>query len=192
MHNIEPFFSWQDIYNPEEDEQSPFFGRQHSEFEYSNTIYNFFIHPQWDEFGSATTYLKVLYANYEKGFMIIEFIGEWNDCIYNDIMHLKRNVIDVFIAEGISKFILIGENILNFHYSDDCYYEEWYEDVKDDGGWIAAINFREHVLIEMKKAGVLNYLTFNYPDYELEWRKQKPYTFHKYVEENLMSKRIGN
>ena len=43
---------------------------------------------------------------------------------------------------------MIGENILNFHGSDDCYYEEWKSDCNE--GWIVPINFRDHVLDEMK------------------------------------------
>jgi len=31
---------------------------------------------------------------------------------------------------GDIQFILIGENVLNFHSSDDCYYEEWFQDVE--------------------------------------------------------------
>ena len=50
-----------------------------SEFEYSNTVYNYYIHPQWDDIGSGTLYMKELYADYENGFAILEFIGEWND-----------------------------------------------------------------------------------------------------------------
>ena len=41
-------------------------------------------------------------------------------------MHLKRNILETFMANGIQKFILLGENVLNFHGSDDCYYEEWF------------------------------------------------------------------
>ncbi len=188
MHTIEPFYNWLDFYNPEEDELSPFYGVQHSEFEYSNTIYNYFIHPQWDQFGSNTLYLKVLFVDYNKHFAIIEFIGEWNDCINNDIMYLKRDVIDVLMENGINKFTLIGENVLNFHYSDDCYYEEWFEEVQDNGGWIAAINFRDHVLIEMRKINLQHFLLFNDPEEEILWRLQKPFTFHKLVEEQLMKR----
>ena len=43
---------------------------------------------------------------------------------------------------------MIGENVLNFHASDDCYYEEWFQEVED--GWIAAVNFRDHVLKELE------------------------------------------
>ncbi|MFS8082482.1 MAG: hypothetical protein ACMG51_03445, partial [Ginsengibacter sp.] len=140
MQDIEPFENWQYLYNSEEDELSPFHGRDYSQFEFINTIYNFYIHPQWDEFGSRTLYMKILIADYEMHFMIIELIGEWNDAIENDIMTLKREVIDIFIRQGIYKFIIIAENVLNFHSSDDSYYEEWFEDIQEQNGWIVILN----------------------------------------------------
>ena len=76
MHDIEPFYNWRHIYTSEEDERSPFYGRSYSEFEFSLTIYNYYIHPQWDEFGSRTLYLKVIMADYEKHYAVIELIGE--------------------------------------------------------------------------------------------------------------------
>src|SRR6187551_2386739 len=127
MHTIEPFYNWQHLYIAAEDPDSPFYGREYSEFEFSNTIYNFYIHPQWDDIGSETLYIKILFVDYEEKYAIIELIGEWND--------------------GINKYILIGENVLNFHESDDSYYEEWFEENGDDG-WIVMLNFREHVLKE--------------------------------------------
>ena len=75
-------------------------------------------------------------------------IGEWNDCLYNDIMTFKRNIIEHLMNEGINKFILIGESVLNFHESDDCYYEEWFDEIDD--GWIVAMNFQEHVISQFK------------------------------------------
>ena len=188
MHNIEPYYNWLDFYNSEEDELNPFYGIQHSEFEYTNTIYNYYIHPQWEDFGSNSLYLKILFVEYTKQFAIIELIGEWNDCIHNDIMYLKREVIDPLLANKIVKFVLIGENVINFHLSDDCYYEEWYDEIKDDGGWIAAINFRDFVQEEMCKAKIHNYVLFNQPYEEINWRAQKPFTFHKLVEENLFNR----
>ena len=64
---------------------------------------------------------------------------------------------------------------------------EIYE-IKDDGGWIAAINFRDFVQEEMCKAKIHNYVLFNQPDEEINWRAQKPFTFHKLVEENLFNR----
>ena len=152
MHFIEPFFNWRGYYIASDDAVSPFYEREYSEFEFSNRIYNFLIHPQWDYFGSSTLFLKVLYADYDGGYAIIEFIGEWNDAIENDIMVLKRDVIEPMMNQGINKFILIGENVLNFHSSDDCYYDEWFEEVEE--GWIATINFHEHVVKEFIAANI--------------------------------------
>ena len=143
MHEIEPYYNWRHLYTAEEDEDSPFYGREYSEFEFSNTVYNYYIHPQWDEFGSRTLYMKLLFADYELNYVIIELIGEWNDAVENDIMQMKREVIDLMIPKGIYKFILITENVLNFHSSDQDYYEEWYDDIKDEGGWIVSINMPE-------------------------------------------------
>ena len=129
MHDIEPHYNWKHHYSAEEDERSPFFGREYNEFEFTHSIYGYCIHPQWDDIASSTLFIKLLCVDYDEQFAIIEMLGEWNDCINNDIMFLKRDVIDKLIENGISKFILIGENILNFHYSDESYYEEWNEDI---------------------------------------------------------------
>ena len=59
MHEIEPFYNWRHIYIAEEDPKSPFYKRTYSEFEYSQTVYNYYIHPQWDDFGSKTLYIKI-------------------------------------------------------------------------------------------------------------------------------------
>ena len=172
MHDIEPFYKWRDDYISSDDERSPFYGKEYSEFEFSETIYNFYIHPQWDYFGSPTLYMKIIYADYERAYAIIEFIGEWNDCITNDIMYLKREIIELMIDEGINKFILIGENILNFHASDDCYYEEWFDDVEE--GWIAFINFREHVLKEFEDYNIDYYYISGGELNEFTWRRFSP------------------
>jgi hypothetical protein len=172
VQNIEPYYNWRELYTASEDENSPFHGVEYSEFEYSNTVYNFYIHPQWDDFGSNTLYCKILYADYERCFAVIEFIGEWNDALYNDIMFLKREVIEPLQTSGINKFILIGENVLNYHGSDDCYYEEWFQDV--DEGWIAAVNFRPHVMKEMEKFNIDSYFVTGGELNELNWRVYNP------------------
>ncbi|MCB0502693.1 MAG: hypothetical protein KDD32_08410 [Bacteroidetes bacterium] len=174
MHELEPYYHWQDQYISEEDEASPFFGREYDEFSYSTKIYNYYIHPQWDYFGSDTLYMKVLFADYTEGYAIMEFIGEWNDSISNDIMFLKRDVIDQFIMNGINRFVLIGENVLNIHVDGDDYYEEWYEDIIEEGGWIMAINMREHVLTEWQNEGINQYIHFGEKYNEVPWRKFKP------------------
>lgn len=188
MQEIEPFYNWREYYVSEEDELSPFYGKEYSEFEFSNTIYNYFIHPQWDEFGSATLYLKILYVDYDQGIAIIEFIGEWNDCLYNDIMFLKRDVIDELMLNGIQKFILIGENVLNFHGGDEDYYEEWFDEL--DEGWIACLNFREHVEEEMIRAHVDRYALMGNTVNHVNWRKYKPAELAVLVD-HMFQKRLG-
>lgn len=179
MHNIEPHYLWRDYYIAEEDERSPFFGREYSEIHFTNKLYNFYIHPQWDNFGSATLYGKILFADYEERFALIELIGEWNDALHNDIMHLKRTVIDAMYDQGIVKFVLFCENVLNFHSSDDDYYAEWAEEVHEEGGWIACINTRQHIMEEMQDARLEHFMHFGEDYNDIFWRTQKPHVvFH--------------
>lgn len=172
MHEIEPYYNWRHLYIASEDPQSPFYGREYSEFEFSNTIYNYVLHPQWDTIGSETLYIKILYVDYNEQYCVIELIGEWNDAIGNDIMLLKRDIIDELTYCGINKFILIGENVLNFHASDDCYYEEWFEDA--DEGWIAFVNFREHVLKEFNDHNIDYYFISGGELDNFTWRRFSP------------------
>ncbi|GAA4303695.1 hypothetical protein [Compostibacter hankyongensis] len=186
MQDIEPYYNWRHLYVPEEDELSPFYGSEHNEFAYSQTVYNYYIHPQWDDFGAQNLYLKVLYADYQLNFAVIELIGEWNDCIENDIMTLKREVIDDMIAKGIYKFILIGENVLNFHSSDDCYYEEWIEDIRDEGGWVVLLNLPEHTAQEFRSAHLDHFVNFLDND---RWRTYLPHHLFNLVD-NWMLRRL--
>lgn len=186
MQDIEPYENWRYLYTAEDDELSPFFGKIYNEFAYENTVYNYYIHPQWDDFGSSTLYLKVLIADYTAGYAIIEMIGEWNDAIENDIMVLKRDVIDIMIRSGITKFILIAENVLNFHSSDDSYYEEWYEDVTDSGGWMICLNMPVATQHDFKKAKLHHYIELmNLP----HWRTFKPDLLFTQLD-NILMKRL--
>lgn len=187
MHTIEPHYHWRHLYVASEDDRSPFFGKEYDEFTFSNAIYDHFIHPQWDQFGSATLYLKVIYVNYDLGFCVIELLGEWNDCLYNDIMYLKRNIADSLIDEGISRFIIIGENVLNFHSSDNDYYQEWFDDIED--GWIAFINFRNHVLSEFELAHIDYYVAMGGSLNFVNWRNFAPVKLFERVQ-MLMMKRL--
>ncbi len=182
MHDIEPHYHWRNKYVASEDERSPFYGRVYDEFKFTQKIYNYFIHPQWDSFGSATLYLKIIYVDYSEGLAIIELIGEWNDCLHNDVMHLKRNVIDELLAQHIYKYILIGENVLNFHASDDCYYEEWWEDVRDERGWICCLNLLDHVIDEMEQIQLQHFINFGENYNNINWRTQRPKILGKAVE----------
>jgi hypothetical protein len=186
VHDIEPYYNWRGYYVASEDPYSPFFEREYSEFEFTSKIYNYYIHPQWDSFGSQTLFMKILYCHYEQGFAVIELIGEWNDLLYNDIMFLKREVIETMMDQGVSKFILIGENVLNFHFSDDSYYEEWFEDVNDRDGWIALMNIRDHVQEDISSANIDSYFVLGGKLNEMKWRTMNPDQLFESVERHVM------
>jgi len=188
MHQIEPYSGWLAFYDSSFDEQSPFYGKEYNMDLYTEAIYGYYIDPAWDYFGSETLYLKVLYADYQKQFVIIEFIGEWNDTLYNDIMTLKRDFLELLMQEGITKFILIGESIFNFHGSDDSYYEEWFDEVEE--GWIAAINFPEFLQQEFRKYNIDAYINMGGTLQITEWRAMPPYRFYELVEQ-LIQRRLN-
>ncbi len=172
MHNIEPHHLWRGLYLANEDIRSPFYAYQNSEVYFTDSIYDHIIHPQWDFFGPETLYMKQLYADYELGYTVLEFFGEWNDVLHNDIMFLKRDVLEPIMDQGIDKFILIGENLLNFHAGDTDYYEEWFDQLDD--GWISLVNFREHVLLEIKQYQLDQYLIFGGELDDLDWYHWSP------------------
>lgn len=187
MQEIEPYYNWEKHYVASHDERSPFYGRTYNLDYYENAIYGYYIHPLWDHIGSETLYVKILFADYNKRFVIIEMFGEWNDALHNDIMFLKRQVIDPIIDEGINQFILLGENVLDFHGAEDDYYAEWFDDVED--GWIAAVNFREHVEEEWKKYRLDYYINFGGTLHLNNWRTLQPEPFYELVK-NLMIRRL--
>lgn len=189
MHDIEPYYNWRHLYIAAEDDRSPFYEREYSEFEFTHAIYNYLIHPQWDDIGSPTLFIKILYVDYDEGYAIIEMLGEWNDCINNDIMTLKRDIVERLMENNINKFILIGENVLNFHSSDDCYYEEWFEEVEDDG-WIAFLNFREHVLQEFRQQNIDYYTVSGGQLNTMPWRTYTPSQVYERVK-GIVMKRLN-
>ena len=190
MHNIEPYYNWLKYYDSSFDQRSPFYGKEYNYDLFKDTIYGYYIHPAWDSFGSETLYLKVLYVNYNLGFVIIEFIGEWNDTLNNDIMLLKRNFLEVLMKEGIFKFVLIGENLLNFHGSDDSYYEEWFDDVEDENGWIAAINLPDFIMSEQTKFHLDHYVNMGGTPQIDHWRTLHPQKLFELVS-GLIQRRLG-
>ena len=175
MHDIEPLFRWRDVYIASEDKRSPFFGRRYSEFYYDKQLYNFYIHPQWDEFGSSTLFAKILFTDYEEGYAIIELMGEWNDALHNDIMYLKRNLIDPLQKEGIVHFVFCCDNVLNFHASgEDDYYAEWAEELQEEGGWALLVNIRQHIVEELQDARLEHFLLFGVQYNDIIWQPHKP------------------
>ncbi len=184
MHDIEPHYHWRDRYKSEKDRLSPFYGRQYDEFGFQNKVYNYLLHPQWDEMGSETLYLKIIFADYKEGYAILEMIGEWNDALHNDVMQLKREVIDPLVEAGVTHFVLIVEQVLNFHADDDdSYYEEWFNDIEAPrDGWIVFLNALPHVEDEMRSARLDNYLYVGGIFTEINWRPQKPERIFEAIE----------
>ena len=188
MHQIEPYYRWLKYYDPELDNQSPFFGKEYNYDLYSETIYGYYIDPGWDFMGSETLYIKIIFVDYLEGVAVIELIGEWNDAINNDIMHLKRNILEHLMHAGISQYILIGESIFNFHGSDDEYYAEWFDEIED--GWIVGVNFKDFVLEEMQKFNIDMYVNFGGQLDASNWRTMTPDRFVKQISQ-LIQKRLN-
>ena len=188
MQEIEPSFQWESLYNAAHDRKSPFYGRNYSQTEYENDIYGYYIHPLWDEIDSETLYCKILFVDDRHNVAILEFIGEWNDCLHNDIALLKRQVIDPLIHRGIIHFILIGENVMAFHPSDDSYYEEWFDEVEE--GWIAAINFLDHVREDFQQCSIDRYFIHGGSLDATAWRTLRPLQFFEMVS-GTVQKRLG-
>jgi hypothetical protein len=93
------------------------------------------------------------------------------------------------IAEGITKFILILENVLNFHAGDSDYYEEWQDDLED--GWIATLNLREHVLAELSRYHIDHYLVLGGTLNDIAWRSRKPTQLLEQIE-LVVGRRLGS
>lgn len=186
MHRIEPFFLWRDLYSSDQDPAALNYGTVYSEFHFTNKVYNFLLHPQWDYFGSDTLFYKQLFVDYDEGFCILEFIGEWNDCINNDIMFLKNELIDNLIDNGISSFILILENVLNFHGEIEDYYEEWNNDI--DGN-IYIVNAQPHVLEEMDSYNLNMHINYGGRLQDIDWRMLKPDKVLEMVEQKFLEKK---
>ena len=65
MHNIEPFYLWRDLYSSAQDPNALNYNQEYSEFHYTHKVYNYLLHPQWDDFGSETLFYKLLFADYD-------------------------------------------------------------------------------------------------------------------------------
>jgi hypothetical protein len=127
--------------------------------------------------------MKLLFTDYEQNYAIIELIGEWNDAVENDIMQLKREIVDLMIPKGIYKYIIITENVLNFHSSDLDYYEEWYDDIKDEGGWIVSINMPEQTQYDFQRSHIDRYVKLlENPN----WRTYQPQHFFQMVDNSML------
>jgi hypothetical protein len=102
-------------------------------------------------------------------------------------MYLYRNVIEILVEQNIKYFILIGENVLEFHADTNDYYEEWFDNIGD--GWIVGLNFRDHVLKEFADANIDYFIAFGGRFAEIVWRKYLPEQLFDIVN-NLITKRL--
>ena len=105
-----------------------------------------------------------------------------------EVFYLRNGDIPQYLRDGVVDIAIIGENVLNFHYSDDCYYEEWADETYD--GWIAAVNFQEHVLREMSTIGIDQYLLWGGDLNDLPWRTFKPQDLMLKIE-SIFNRRLG-
>ena len=91
-------------------------------------------------------------------------------------------------GEGITKFILVAENVLNFHSSDREYYQEWFDEVTDENGWIVALNMPEATQYDFRKKKLNYYVELM----ELpNWRVFKPEHLFNRINEQI-SKRLND
>jgi hypothetical protein len=102
-------------------------------------------------------------------------------------MTLRRDITDILFLKGISKYIFIAENVLNFHSSDDSYYEEWREQLEEAKGWVIILNMPAQSQYDFKQARLTNYVELvDFP----QWRTLKPEIIFQQMED-FMTRRIN-
>lgn len=183
FRDIEPFYGWLVQYSHETDDRSPFHGVQHNLFYFDRFIHNIPCHPLWDDIGSESLLVKILYADYDIGYAIIELFGEWNDLFENDYKLLAENCLTYLIDQGIQRFILIGENVFHIYLETDDYYQALQEELED--GWICVMKMREEVREEMEQYGILDYFYWSPIVDELNWRRLRPKQLFRIVEDRM-------
>ncbi len=172
LRYIEPFYGWLEYYSHDRDDRSPFHDVEHSLFEFDRSINRIPAHPLWDDFGSESLLVKILYADYERKFAILELFGEWNDLYDNDFKLLSENCLALMAEKGIRYFILICENVFHGYFESDDYYQEFVENLED--GWMCAIRLREELQEEMIHYGINGYFFWSPMLDDIPWRTIKP------------------
>lgn len=179
MQDIEPFYGWLDLYAQEMDPNSPFHETLHNEFFYDKAVYNYLAHPLWDEIGSESLLVKILFADYEQQFAIIELMGVWNDLFENDFKLFAENCLTFLMDAGIRKFIFICENVLHIYLDADDYYQAVQEEIEE--GWLCLIRPREHVLEDLRSANIDRFFILSEKLDALHWRKLRPWELFEEV-----------
>ncbi|MDX1906637.1 MAG: hypothetical protein SF053_06340 [Bacteroidia bacterium] len=183
LHDIEPFYGWLDLYSHETDTLSPFHEVEHSQFYYDRSVNQIPAHPLWDEIGSESLLVKILFADYEAGYAIIELFGEWNDLYDNDFKLLAENCLTWLVDNGINQFILICENVFHAYLERDDYYEAMQEELED--GWICILRARETVQVEMDAYGIMSYFYRSPILDELAWRRMRPRQLYDLIADRM-------
>jgi len=183
LHDIEPFYGWLAMYNHETDQYSPFHGVEHNLFYYDRSINNIPAHPLWDDFGSESLLIKIQYVDYQEGYAIIEFFGEWNDLYDNDFKLLSENVLSFLLDYGVNKFVFITENVFHSYLDADDYYEALEEELGE--GWICLFKPREEVIQDFQEYGIAQYFYFNPHLDKVSWRKLKPFQLYRLVSHRM-------
>lgn len=183
MHEIEPYYGWLGYYTNEADENSPYQEADHGAYQLEKGVYEYLAHPLWDEFGSDSLLLKILFANYDQGYAIVELFGVWNDLLQNDYRLLAENFLTYMIDAGITRFVFIMENVLNIYLDADDYYEALQDELGD--GWICLLRPRDHVVAEIEEYGIGRYFFWSEELNALNWRKLKPWDLYVLVEAKL-------
>lgn len=183
LRDIEPFFGWLAWYNTEQDTRSPFYEVEHNLFYYDRSINEIPAHPLWDDIGSESLLIKILYVDYHEGYAIIEMFGEWNDLFENDYRLLAENCLTYLVDQGINRYILICENVFHAYLQSDDYYHAMQEELED--GWICILQARDSVKEEMEAYGIAAYFYWNSIIDEMPWRRLKPFQLFRLVEARM-------
>ena len=183
FHDIEPFYGWLNLYNHEDDPRSPYHEVKHNQFYYDRSVNEMPAHPLWDTIGSESLLIKILYANYESGYAIIELFGEWNDLYENDYKLFAENCLTYLIDQGINRFVLICENVFHAYFESDDYYDAVQEELEE--GWISLIRPRPNVLEEIEAYHLTSYFYHSPLLDDLQWRKLKPFQLVDLIESRI-------
>lgn len=183
LHHIEPFYGWLGIYSHEKDERSPFHQVEHNMFYFDRSINRIPAHPLWDEIGSESLLIKILFVDYAARYAIIELFGEWNDLFDNDFKLLAENCLTYLIDHGVNQFIFVCENVFHAYPDKDDYYQAMQEELED--GWMCILRARENVWEEMKDYQISHYFYQSSTLDEIPWRKLKPSQLYFLVESRM-------
>ncbi|MEM7036006.1 MAG: hypothetical protein AAF570_03430, partial [Bacteroidota bacterium] len=156
---------------------SPFQNVVHNEFFYDRQMHEYLAHPQWETIGAEGLLVKILYANYDHGYAVIEMFGVWNDLIQNDYKLFAENCLTYLIDAGIDKFVLVVENVLNIYLDRDDYYEAVQDEIGAEG-WICLLRPREHVVRELEAYDIGQYFYWSEDLDDVFWRKLKPWQLY--------------